>query len=114
MISLEGSVLRERAEQWLSALTDLPLQLSVERTSGAVGGGTLPGVELPSWALVVRGGKPHQLAEALRSSDPAILARVQHEAVWIDARTPGSGQDAALLGAFRNAATRALRAADPD
>ncbi|MCB9609253.1 MAG: L-seryl-tRNA(Sec) selenium transferase [Polyangiaceae bacterium] len=110
MILLSSAALKQRAERWLEALDDCPLALSIEPTSGAVGGGTLPGVELDSWALVVRGVKPHQLAEVLRSGDPAVLARVQHEALWIDARTPGIEQDASLLEAFRLAATRLSRA----
>ncbi|MEZ4375616.1 MAG: L-seryl-tRNA(Sec) selenium transferase [Polyangiaceae bacterium] len=109
LISLPQELLKQRAQSWREALSDVPLALSVEPSIGAVGGGTLPGVELDSWALVARGVKAHQLAEALRSSDPAILARVQQEALWIDARTPGVDQDAQLLKAFRAAATRALR-----
>lgn len=110
LLTLTEATLRSRAEGWLERLRDLPLELSVEPASGAVGGGTLPGVELASWALVVRGVRPHQLAEQLRSGDPAILPRVRSDALWLDARTPGTREDAALLAAFRAAATEVLRA----
>ncbi|MCA9633534.1 MAG: L-seryl-tRNA(Sec) selenium transferase [Myxococcales bacterium] len=110
LLSVDMRALEARALRWLSALQDLRLELSVEATSGAVGGGTLPGVELPSWAPVVRGDRPDQLAEALRVGEPAVLARVWRGALWLDARTPALDQDAALLSAFRLAATGLSRA----
>ncbi len=109
LLAIRDHDLRARAERWREELKDLALELTVERTNGAVGGGTLPGVELDSWALVVRGVKPHQLAERLRSGDPAILPRVRRDAVWIDARTPGEDEGTALVSGFRAAATEVLR-----
>jgi L-seryl-tRNA(Ser) seleniumtransferase len=55
---------------------------------GRTGGGTLPGVPLPGWAVRIEPvGSAARLEARLREGDPPIIARVAGEAVWIDVRT---------------------------
>jgi L-seryl-tRNA(Ser) seleniumtransferase len=55
---------------------------------GRTGGGTLPDVALPGWAVRVRPpGSAAALEAALRGGRPPILTRVVEDAVWIDVRT---------------------------
>lgn len=69
-------------------------RIEVARHGGRTGGGTLPAVELPGWALRVRPrGSAAALDAALRAGDPPIVARVVEEAVWIDTRTLLPGED---------------------
>jgi L-seryl-tRNA(Ser) seleniumtransferase len=68
------------------------------RHAGRAGGGTLPDVELPGWALRVEPpGTAAALEAALRAGDPPIVARVADDAVWIDPRAflPGDEEGVA-------------------
>jgi len=77
------------------------LRVSVIRTDSPVGGGSLPGFTLPSFAVALDGApSASQLAFALRSASPAVLARTQGERVLLDVRTLLAGDEAHLLGAL--------------
>jgi len=61
--------------------------MSVEGAEGRAGGGSLPGMALPSVALVLRHEEAEALAHALRGGVPAVVARVSEGAVLLDLRT---------------------------
>ncbi|WP_187147778.1 L-seryl-tRNA(Sec) selenium transferase [Heliomicrobium modesticaldum] len=65
----------------------------VEKSYAQVGGGALPELQIPSWAVVVtpRTGARH-LAEDLRCGEIPVLGRVQSEELWLDLRTVTSAQ----------------------
>jgi L-seryl-tRNA(Ser) seleniumtransferase len=70
--------------------------------SSAIGGGSAPGVELPTVLLsVTRDGESASQTEAmLRALDPPVIARIEHDRVVLDLRTVLPRQDeqlAALL-----------------
>ncbi len=70
--------------------------------ASAVGGGSAPGVELPTWLVAVeqRGLTPDALEEQLRGLSPPIVARIERDRVLLDLRTVLPEQDemlAALL-----------------
>ena len=57
-------------------------------TESAVGGGTFPGVALPSWAVALKSNAGAQdLRRALRLGDPAVIVRIVADAVHLDLRT---------------------------
>jgi L-seryl-tRNA(Ser) seleniumtransferase len=62
---------------------------TVERCGSQAGSGSLPAREIPSWAvrLTPREGSLEELAAALRTGDPPILARVRDDGLWLDVRT---------------------------
>jgi L-seryl-tRNA(Ser) seleniumtransferase len=66
----------------------------VEETRAPVGGGSVPGLELASFAVALRSaGGVDDLAAALRAGEVPVLGRVQKEALLLDARTLLPGDD---------------------
>jgi L-seryl-tRNA(Ser) seleniumtransferase len=92
--------LRERAEKLASRLavaTRGAVALAVEPDRSAVGGGSLPGLELPTWVIAVRGEPgPEALAARLRASDVPVIGRVRDDALLLDVRTLLDGDEDAL------------------
>lgn len=78
--------------------------LTAEVTPGlsAVGGGTLPGVELPTWlvAVTVADLGATELARRLRTGEPAVVGRIADERVLLDPRTLLAGDEARIHQAF--------------
>jgi L-seryl-tRNA(Ser) seleniumtransferase len=79
------------------------VELAVGRVDSTIGGGSLPGETLPSWALVINGPPPQRLLAALRASDPAVIGRVVDDAVVLDVRTVEPSDDERLAVAVRQA-----------
>ncbi len=81
--------------------------LEVTESRAPVGGGSLPGFELPSWAVALRAGGSAGGAEAfaarLRSAPVPVVARVAADVVLLDARTLLDGDAAAIEAAVMNA-----------
>ena len=99
------SELRARAEAVVSAAG---VQVSDAQVSGAhvaemssvPGGGTLPGVEIPSAGIVLAGDR----GEELRRRVPAVIARVSQDQTFLDFRTIFPEQDAVVAEALRGLA----------
>ena len=99
------SELRARAEAVVSAagVRASDAQVSgahVAEMSSVPGGGTLPGVEIPSAGIVLAGDR----GEELRRSVPAVIARVSQDQTFLDFRTIFQDQDAAVAEALRGLA----------
>ena len=65
--------------------------------TGVAGGGALPGVELPSWAVALATPDAAGLARALREGDPPVIARVEDDRVLLDLRTVPPAQDVEVV-----------------
>jgi len=65
----------------------------------AIGGGSAPGVKLPTWLVsIVRDGLTSDALEThLRRLTPPIIARIERDRVLLDLRTVLPEQDSALL-----------------
>ncbi len=102
MISAAPDSLRERAMRWVSQLSG---RYSVVETRSAIGGGSLPGETLPTWALGLEAsslpGGGEGAMRRLRQGCPPVVARVENEWVLFDPRTVGPGEDAELLAALQ-------------
>jgi L-seryl-tRNA(Ser) seleniumtransferase len=63
--------------------------ISVVRDSSKAGGGSLPEVDFPTYAVRIRpvGVSVNQLESRLRSGSPPVVARIKEEALMLDART---------------------------
>ena len=102
MISATPESLQERAYDWNSQLSGM---YSVVETRSAIGGGSLPGETLPTWALALNTsgflGGADGVMRLLRQSGPPVVARIEDELVLFDPRTVGPEEDAELLAALQ-------------
>jgi L-seryl-tRNA(Ser) seleniumtransferase len=80
-----------------------PATVEVVELASVVGGGALPGVELPSAGLAITGDDPDALAARLRHGDPPVIARIADGRVLLDLRTVAPDEDAELVAALRAA-----------
>ena len=99
MISMPQETIRRRAEAWRSRIER---ETTVAETRSTIGGGSLPGDTLPSWALQVRppnGVAIDSLARTLRTNPTPIIARIENDALLLDPRTVLPEQEAALIDA---------------
>jgi len=92
----DAGVLRERAEQIAAALRPVGLPVTVESTSGVIGGGAAPGLTLDGWAVCL----PEACAARLLAADPPVLARVERGRCLVDVRTVPPADDAVLTAAI--------------
>jgi L-seryl-tRNA(Ser) seleniumtransferase len=78
------------------------IKVALQTSEARVGGGSLPGANLPSRALALELPPlaPHELEERLRLGHPPIIARLEHGALLLDLRTIQAEEHAALLSAL--------------
>jgi len=92
----------ERLARRLRKVASAPLAISVEETRAPVGGGSVPGFALASFAVVLRGAGPaDRVAAALRAAPVPVIARVDDGRVLLDAKTLLDGDDARIEDAVR-------------
>ncbi len=96
MISMASDIIRARAEAWAVAVGG-----EVVASESTVGGGSLPGAALPTWALAPHITQPNAAAAHLRAHDPPVIARVAQDRLLLDPRTVLPGQDEIVLAALR-------------
>ncbi len=96
------SALQARAQAIAEAL-GWPATAVVE-VQDTLGGGSLPGQQLPGAGLCVphKLGKPSDVARRLRGGSVPIFARVHQERVWLHLRTVPSTADGELTTALKN------------
>jgi L-seryl-tRNA(Ser) seleniumtransferase len=102
-IATSPDELERRAVALLAAVGPTNAKVAVASTEATIGGGSLPGQVLPSWALVISGPAPQRLLAALRSGNPAVIGRVVDDAVVLDLRTVEPADDDRLAEAVRSA-----------
>ncbi len=87
--------LRARAE----AIADAVDAATVVETEAATGGGSLPGLTIPSAGVVLDVGAPGRVVDALRVHD--VVARIVDDRVVCDLRTVAPDDDGRLTAALR-------------
>ena len=97
-LATPGSALRERADRLASATGTLAVE--VEST---VGGGSLPGQTMPSWAVAIERPASDEFLARLRSGEPAVIGRIADDRVVLDLRTVEPRDDDRLAEAIRAA-----------
>ncbi len=103
---LAGKVpeLRLRAERIVAEAGLLPqFEVSITQDTAAVGGGSLPGVELPTIVIRLRHTSlsADELSRRLRLGTIRVFARIQHAAVLVDLRSVLPEDDDRLALAIR-------------
>ncbi|MBI3648458.1 MAG: L-seryl-tRNA(Sec) selenium transferase [Actinobacteria bacterium] len=75
----------------------------VARCESSVGGGAMPGVTIPSWAVAIRVPDATAFAARLRTGAPSVFCRVEDDRVVLDVRTVLPGQVPDLVRAVQYA-----------
>jgi L-seryl-tRNA(Ser) seleniumtransferase len=103
MIAAPVAGVRARAETVAAAVG---AEASVVEARSTVGGGSLPGETLPSFAVSIgpaRGRSVTALLAALRNGSPAVIGRIEGDRVLLDLRTVDPADDEHLVAAVRTA-----------
>lgn len=103
---IPNDALEGRARAIAAAIVDPHFKIEAVPSRAVAGGGSLPGRDMPSWAVsVVHGSKgPDEIARALRFSDPAVIGRIEGERLLLDLRTVPAEMDETLLRVLQLAA----------
>jgi L-seryl-tRNA(Ser) seleniumtransferase len=107
MLHASAEAIEERVQKVAVQLTNQDWRIALVSGSSAVGGGSAPGVSLPTVLLAIErdGVSPDDLESALRSLDPPVIARIEADRVVLDLRTVLEEQDE-LLGKLLSDLTR--------
>lgn len=100
MITAEPASLEQRAQAIAAQLAAAGVRASVIRADGAVGGGALPEVRLPGWAIALDPtGSATEAELMLRRGSPPVVALVREGRLLLDVRTVRPEEDVALINA---------------
>lgn len=93
--------LRNRVETWIARID--AGGVSLRESQSVVGGGSLPGMTLPSAALAIEttASRPQELARRLRLGEPHVFPRIEDDVVLIDARSVLQDEDNLVVQAVR-------------
>ncbi len=110
MIATDAESLRARCEGLRARLRDAGVPVDVHPSVSTIGGGSVPGAELPSHALTLDaeaartcGMSLDVVARSLRLGGPPVIPRVEHDTLWLDLRTVFPEDDDALFQALSGA-----------
>jgi L-seryl-tRNA(Ser) seleniumtransferase len=112
MLTLPPEELKKRAEeigqsiqQGAAGIAE-KMEIEVVPDRSAVGGGSMPAREIPTWVVAVRHPSlsAMELAETLRRQNPPVLARVNEERLLLDPRTVSREEIPKLAAAVQRAA----------
>lgn len=106
MSSATGDEAEARARRILDALT-MPDEFKVEVVphSAVMGGGSLPGSSIASWAIAISHSTRSvaELDRTLRYGTPPVVARISDDRLLVDPRTVPAAQEADLVAALNAA-----------
>lgn len=103
MIHATVESLQQRALLIIDALADTPgLSLTSSSGNSTIGGGTTPGVTIPTCLLQIRlnGCSAGTIETRLRQAEPPIIGRIQEDVILLDLRTVQPHEDASLTAAL--------------
>ncbi len=97
MLAARPAELEARARSLAERLASAGVGADAAEGEGAVGGGTYPGVSIPSWTVRLAAESPERVAAALRGGDPPVVARIVDDRVVLDVRTVLPDEEADLV-----------------
>ena len=113
LIATPADQLRDRARSIAARFAATPAwSVSAQPTQAFLGGGSCPQTSLDSWAIKFTPGSSdesmpiNEIARCLRLGNPAVMPRVQENALWIDLRCVLPEQDDSLITALEIALSR--------
>jgi L-seryl-tRNA(Ser) seleniumtransferase len=104
MLSMSVDEIRGRAKAVAAAIQAVPgWRAETIDGASAIGGGSAPGVELPTSLVhpTHETASPDTIEERLRGSDPPIIGRIEHDRFLLDLRTVLPEQDEVLVTVVR-------------
>jgi L-seryl-tRNA(Ser) seleniumtransferase len=103
LLRIPKDELRARAAAMLVRLRGLPLQITIGRGSGTLGGGSLAESVIPSVTLdvVPEHGSVKEFAASLRMFSPPIIGYIANGSFKLDLRTIFPSQDDVVIDAIR-------------
>ncbi len=116
MLSTQMENLKFRAEKLATQLRGVGgiSSATVQQGSCLLGGGSMPVQEIPSHQVAIEpaGQSVSQLAERLRTGEPALIGRIQEDRFVLDMRTISPRLDTQVVKAFQNLAEAPVRTAN--
>jgi L-seryl-tRNA(Ser) seleniumtransferase len=105
MLHASAEEIETRAHALAATLGEHGWRVALISGASAVGGGSAPGLQLPTVLLSIgRDAEgPDQTERWLRSLDPPVVARIEHDRVVLDLRTVLPEEDATLARLLRSA-----------
>ena len=102
MLSETAAGIRARCDLVLEQIHGL-CNAEVTACQSPVGGGSIPGVTMDSFAVKIGGRVAHRVADRLRAGQPAVQPRVTDDCVLLDLRTVADDQVGTLVDKLRDA-----------
>ncbi|MBI3490816.1 MAG: L-seryl-tRNA(Sec) selenium transferase [Acidobacteria bacterium] len=99
MLTMTADEIRARADVLAAALNQMQgWRATLVSGVSAVGGGSAPGLELPTWLVSIAkpGLSPDALEARLRQLTPPVIARIERDQLLLDLRTVRPEQDGVL------------------
>ena len=94
MIALPLETIGQRAEALAARLAAAGVPATVIGGVSTIGGGSAPGSSIPTRLVAITAaGAAIRLEQALRSAEPAVIARIDHDRVVLDLRTVPADRD---------------------
>jgi L-seryl-tRNA(Ser) seleniumtransferase len=99
MLHADPDEIETRSEAMAERLAGAGWSVAMISGSSAAGGGSAPGLQLPTVLLAIarHDESPGQTERWLRSLEPPVIARIEHDRVLIDLRTVLPGEDETLV-----------------
>ena len=99
MLAMTADEIAQRSERLAGAIARIGgWRAEIMAGASAIGGGSGPGIDLPTWLIAIHknGLTPAALSARLRTLSPPIVARIEHERVLLDLRTVLPDEDTEL------------------
>ena len=97
MLGMDGDTLRKQAEDLAALLAPL-CPCEVIESPGEAGGGSMPGVTLPGWAVALTPAE--ELERFLRGWETPVIGRIHRGKLLLDVRTLLPGNEAVIAAAL--------------
>jgi L-seryl-tRNA(Ser) seleniumtransferase len=102
MLAASAEEVHQRCLRVLETLS-LDTGVTIVPCQSQIGGGSVPGTDLPSYALRIECDHPDLMARRLREGQPAIQSRIQHDSLCLDLRTVSDEQCGDLIDRLNDA-----------
>lgn len=118
LLSTSAANLQQRAQRLAPQLAACAAIKSAEvvESQGYLGGGSVPSQSLPGWAVALQPahGSLDDLAQALRTGNPAVFGRIHKDRLLLDLRSVFPREDIRIVEAVQQIQTRSSEGAQPD